>query len=133
MLFAKKSSFFFSILILISFCAAFFGSSLWKDFIDINWLNLKTWKLFLAFINVKLGWSLYLSRIFKIGPCSDESWHFYPLLGIFKIGIFIKYSLNLVAIWAFREIILSSSTKLILEYFEAFSEKVWKFSKILFY
>ena len=67
-----------------SFCAAFFVSRLWKDF----WLlqrqfNWTYWELFLALINLILGRSLYLSSIFKIGSCFDESEHLYPLLAIY--------------------------------------------------
>ena len=104
--FAKNSTFFFSRLVLISFfCVAFFGSRLWKVFLTSSmsiWWNLKTWRVIL--INLILRWSLYLSSIFKIWSCSDEWEHLYPLFGIFKIGMFIKYSLNVWAIWSSREI-----------------------------
>ena len=88
---AKKSTFFFSRLVLISyFCAAFFESRLCKVFLtsllSIS-RNLKTWELFLALISLILGWSLYFSSIFKIGSCSYECGHSYQLLGIFKIGL----------------------------------------------
>ena len=123
----KKSTFFCSRLVLISsFCAAFFRSKLQKDFLTSSvsiWLKLKTWELFLALINVILGWSLYLSSVFRIGSCSDESGHLYPFLGIFKIEILIKYMLNFLAIWLPWKIILSSSTKLILECFVTFSDR----------
>ena len=105
-----------------SFCAAFFGSKPWKDFMSI-WQNLKTWELFLALINLILAWSLYLSSIYEIGSCSDECGHLYPLLAIFKIGMLIKYSLNYLAISSSREIILSSPTKLVLECFVTFSDR----------
>ena len=83
--FAKKSAFFVSRLVLISsFRAAFFVSRLWKDFwllrCQFNWTY---WELFLALINLILGRSLYLSSIFKIGSCFDESEHLYPLLAIY--------------------------------------------------
>ena len=42
---------------------------------------------------------------------------------IIKTGILIKYSLNFLAIWSSRKIILSSSTKLILECFVTFSDR----------
>ena len=112
--FAKKSTFFFSRLVLISsFCAAFFGSRLWKVFLTSSmsiWWNLKTLELFLVLIYLILRWSLYLSSIFKTGSCSDECGHLYPLLCIFKIGMFMKYLLNFLPIWSSRQIILSSST-----------------------
>ena len=67
-----------------SFCAAFFVSRLWKDFwllrCQFNWTY---WELFLALINLILGRSSYLSSIFKIGSCFDESEHLYPLLAIY--------------------------------------------------
>ena len=103
-----------------SFVQLFFGLKPWKDFMSI-WRNLKTWELFLALINLILTWSLYLPSIFKIGSCPDECGHLYPLLAIFKIGMLIKYSLSYLAIWSSREIILSSSTKLVLECFVTFS------------
>ena len=68
-------------------------------------------------------WSLYSSSICKVESCSDESGHLYPLHSIFKIGIFIKYSLNLLAIRSSREIILLSSTKLILECFVTYADR----------
>ena len=66
---------------------------------------------------------LNLSSNFKIGSCSDECGHLYPLLAIFKIGMLIKYSLNYLAVWSSQEIILSSSTKLVLECFVTFSDR----------
>ena len=110
----------------VSFCAAFFGSRLWKVFLTSSmsiWRNLKTSELFLALVNLILGWSLYSSSIFKIGSCSDECGHLYPLFGIFKTAMLIKYSLNFLAIWSSLEIISSSSTKLILECFVTFCLK----------
>ena len=74
-------------------------------------------------INLIIGWCLYFSSIFKVGSCSDESLHLYPLLGIFKIRICRKYSLNFSSIWSSPEIILLSLTKLILECFVTFSDK----------
>ena len=125
--FVKKSTFFFSRLVLISsFCAVFFGSRLWKAFLTSSmsiWRNLKTLELLLVLINLILGRSLYLSSIFKIGSCSDECGHAHPLLARFKIWMLVKYSLNYLAIWSSREIILSSSTKLVLECFVTFSDK----------
>ena len=125
--FARKYAFFFSRLVLVSsFCGAFLGSGFWKGFLTfliLIRLNLKTWEIFLALINLILGWSLYLPSIFKIGSCSDECGHLYPLLVIFKIEIFLKYSLNLLAIWSSQKIILSSSTKLRLECFVTFLDK----------
>ena len=57
--FAKKTTFFFSRLVLISsFCVASFRLILWKDFLTSSisiWLNLKTWELFLAVINLYLA------------------------------------------------------------------------------
>ena len=49
------------------------------------WLNLKTSELFLAVINLILGWPFHFSSNFKIESCSDESGHLYPLPDIFKI------------------------------------------------
>ena len=119
--FAKKSTFFFSRLVLISsFCAAFFGSRLWKVFwlLRCHLTKLKNWELFLSLISLILGWPLYLPSILKI-----ESFSLYPLLGIFKIGMLIKYSLNFLAIWSWREIILSSSNQLLLECFVTFLDR----------
>ena len=93
------------------------------DFFDVNLTELKNLRVVFALINLILEWSLNLSSIFRIGPCSDESVYLYPLLDIFKIGRLIKYSLNFLTIWPSRETILSSSTKLILEYFITFSDR----------
>ena len=103
----------------------FLGQNFGKIFVSSMsiWRNFKTWELFLALINLILRWSVYLSSIFKIGSCSDECEHLYPLLGIFKIRMLIKYSVNFLGIWSSREIILSSSTKLILECFVTFSNR----------
>ena len=79
--------------------------------------------MLLALINFILGWSVYLSGICRIGSCSDESGHLYPLLGIFRIGILIKYSLNFLAIWSSREITWSSLSNLILRCFVTFSDR----------
>ena len=102
------------------------GSRLWKIFLTpsmLIWLNLKASELFLALINLILECSLYFWSIIKIGSCSDESGHLYPLIGTFKIAINIKYSLNFSAIWSLREIFLPSSAKLILECFVTFSDR----------
>lgn len=98
MLTLQKIMLFLSKLISISsFCEIFFGSRFWYIFLTSSmliWLNLKIWKLLSAFINLILKRSHNISIIFSIGSCSNESGHLYPWLGIFKIGIFIKYSLN---------------------------------------
>ena len=98
----------------------FLGQDFEKIFRPIE-IGLKN--LLLALLDLALGWSLYFSSIIKMGTCSYESGHLYPLLAIFKIGIFIKYSLKFLAICLSREIILSSSTKLILECFVTFSDR----------
>ena len=64
-----------------------------------------------------------MSIVFKIGSCYDKCGHLYPFFGIIKIGMLIKYSLNFLAILPSREIILSSSTELILECFVTFSDR----------
>ena len=95
------------------------------DFFDVNLIDiiLKTWELFLALISFILGWSVYLSGICRIGSCSDESGHLYPLLEIFRTGILIKYSVNLLAIWSSREITWSSLSKLIFRCFVTFLDR----------
>ena len=103
--FPKNSAFFCNRLVLISFfCVAFFGSRYWKDFFDffdINLTKLKNLRVTVSLVSLILAWSLYLSSIFQI----------------FKIGIFVKYSVNFLAIWSLQEINLSPSTKWILECF----------------
>ena len=122
--FAKKTIFFFSRLVLTSpFYAAFSGQDFGK-FFWLLWCQFdENLELFLALINLIHGWSLYLSSIFEIGSCFDECGNLYPLRGIFKIWMLIKYSLNFLAICSSREIILSSSTKLILECFVTLSDR----------
>ena len=74
-------------------------------------------QLFLDLIRFMLGWSLYLSIIPEIvfssreRVCVEKLW----LFGIFKIAIFIKHSLNVLAISASWDRILSSSTRVTLE------------------
>ena len=71
-----------------------------------------------------LGWSLYLSIIPEIvlssreRLCVEKLW----LFDIFKIRIFIKYSLKFFAISASWDRMLSSSTRIILECILTLSE-----------
>ena len=81
-------------------------------------------QLFLDLIRFMFGWSLYLSIIPEIVFSSREhvcveKLH---LFGIFKTGIFIKYSLKVLAISASWHKILSSSTRVILELILILSE-----------
>lgn len=67
------------------------------------YLKLKT---LLALINSILGWSLNLSILLRIDSSYDESGeHLYAWFAIFKLGIFVKYSLNVLAIWSLQELI----------------------------
>ena len=111
----KKPEFRFEILVWISFsCATETGM---KE-------NKLAKQLYLDLIRFMVGWSLYLSIIPEIVFSSKERiWiEKFWLFDIFKIEIFMKYSLKVLAISTSSDRILSSSTRVILERILTLSE-----------
>ena len=109
----EKSCIFLRMFVLISdFWEAFLGSNFSINFLISSVLvslNLKVLDLFLVLINLILGWFWYFLMILETGFPSDESkLSYYWFLGMFLIGIFMKYSLNVFAIRWSWEITLSS-------------------------
>ena len=95
------------------FWDAFLGSRFPIDFFISSILmsqNLNVWDLFLDLI---LGWLWYLPVILKRGSSGESaSW----FAGEFKIGILMKYSLNIFAIGLPCEIIWLSSIKVVFRF-----------------
>ena len=68
----------------------------WRRLQDMSWRPISVcWVL---------RWPLDFSIILKLMSCSNESGQLYPWLGIWKTGIFVKYSLKFLPIWSSREI-----------------------------
>lgn len=92
-------------------------------FLSCDWCkeNVLAKQLFLNLIRFMLQWFLYHSiipGILKECVWVEKRW----LFGVFKIGIFMKYSLKVFAISASSNRVLSSLTRVILELILTLSE-----------